>query len=859
MATQSTFYDLEVTDIRFFLSTKPIASKSHVAVWIKGDDDVYRIANESEYELINDNIVFPTTPSGKAIEIRVGDDPSDLVSAPTDIAIVSAIANEIVIVADSVQDVITVSENISQVTIVSTNMTELLVISTNIDQVLLSKEYAVTPEDVAITGNPTDFSSLHYSKKAEASAVEAQGIVDAVNFPAGLIMEWHSDRKPTGWLWCDGESYSVFSPTPSLAYDELYQVLVDPTYVMTLKPVDWDINYPDDPNGWYDPSFVGSVVTQPELDLLVVVPDRRGLFVRGKDQAGSVIPARGLDSHGVVSLDVVTPSQNKAHTHEVYAGIKVNDGSTDDSNSIAPDAVQDLTTTSEGGDEAHPTYGTTNYIIRAKGSYNGEGAGSGGTGVTPIASEIDYADTNNAGVTNLQDSTDLLIHNQSIKKIVGTPTLDITTEGSYQSADGIFTTYNQSLGSMLALEDGTIAISGQGASQNTRSAKVKFGVATDYTITDVSLYRYSVEPKFGHSVMRLAESTLTPTLYIKDYDTAVTLHTIIGNRLVTTDASITYANFLVTGKEVILHCAFNASGASQNGLFEVLALDGTVLASTTIVRPDPALDIIKASPTTDGGFVFGFRGNWYRYNGTLETIVSLDLTGTPILTDHFMVTQDLSNDKFYAIALQSNAKSIEVTFDDSGVATLVKENLAGKDMSTIYANLTVTQGKFVQTNMPTDKLTTYNIDTVDIDPAYTDAYSIEHNVGNIPFGEDGEHGINLSLVGRAKGVLSFVIGEGTKALRRASVAIGLYNIEDITSMFSVGIGTVGTPADGFVVKDDGDVQAPNRLAVPNAKSLLAKDIGDGLYHEKETGVSGSFTTVDGKTVTVTNGIITAIV
>ena len=117
----------------------------------------------------------------------------------------------------------------------------------------------------------------------------------------------------------------------------------------------------------------------------------------------------------------------------------------------------------------------------------------------------------------------------------------------------------------------------------------------------------------------------------------------------------------------------------------------------------------------------------------------------------------------------------------------------------------------------------------------------------------------LSLVGRAKGALSLVAGEGAKALRRASVAIGIYNVEDIASMFSVGIGTVGTPADGFVVKDDGDVQAPNRLASPSAKSLLAKDIGDGLYHAKETGVSGSFTTVDGKTVTVTNGIITAIV
>jgi len=873
MATQSTFYDLEAVEIRFFLSTKPIASKSHVAIWIKGEDDIYRIQNESTYELINDNIVFPTAPSGKALELRVGDDPSDLVQAPTDIAIVSAIAGEIVIVADSVQDVVNVSDNIASVTIVSDNMTELLVISADINLVLLSKEYAINPEDVAITDNPTDFSSLHYSKKSEASAVEAQAIVDSVNFPAGLIMEWHSDRKPTGWLWCDGESYSVFSPTPSLAYDELYQVLVDPEYVMTTKPEDWDINYPDDPNSWYDPSFAGSVVTQAELDLTVITPDRRGLFVRGKDQAGSVIPARGLDSHGVVALDTVIPSQNKAHTHIAEnVGVITGNGSTDDDGSASPDNTENVTTTSEGGVEAHPTYGTTNYIIRAKGSYNGDGLGSGGTGITPIASEIDYADTYNASVTNLQESTDDYFNLKSVIRKENN-TRDTIPEyiadttrvlaGSYQTAVG-YDRDNQTLKyirghktdphNYIDIYDNTGAIvyTYFGNNKNVEhgaglmsEAGLFTSEGDDGNVYDLATYAlirilprgYSSinDPSNWHSNTN-GNCAVRGNLNSTDHYFYKDLRTSTAEQIITFGASSTVHHAVIltnTRMYVIL-------GDSMT--FATIDSNGDLGANQSIVY-----DGVSVGTSATNIYTVGYRAGYIYFRNATDIFRlsedTIDAGGT-IVPEHFATipspfTRANIFDTDGSPEMDELSKYTYLTADGYRAGFMYPESVEKQSVYLIFGAGEL--NKIINGD--------YSVDLSIVTPLAQGTYGLNNSDYSFVAGVD-----NL-----ASYHYNYMVGEGLISGAEHQIVLGLYNVSSVEKVV-IGVGADGdNKLNGMTISDLGDVQAPNRLAVPNDKSLLTKDVADGLYHAKETGVSGSFTSNDGKTITVTNGIITAIV
>lgn len=109
MAVQSTIY---VTDgsTRTFPSTKPIATKQHVAVYAKRVLDlVWELIEPEKFNLVNNSVVFiaaPATNIYSQIEVRVADDYNELDSPPNDISAVSQYLSEIAIVANNIDSIL---------------------------------------------------------------------------------------------------------------------------------------------------------------------------------------------------------------------------------------------------------------------------------------------------------------------------------------------------------------------------------------------------------------------------------------------------------------------------------------------------------------------------------------------------------------------------------------------------------------------------------------------------------------------------------------------------------------------------------------------------------------------------------
>jgi hypothetical protein len=101
---------------------------------------------------------------------------------------------------------------------------------------------------------------------------------------------------------------------------------------------------------------------------------------------------------------------------------------------------------------------------------------------------------------------------------------------------------------------------------------------------------------------------------------------------------------------------------------------------------------------------------------------------------------------------------------------------------------------------------------------------------------------------------------GNAAIGLATTAT-IQNKLDVEGSAAIGAGYSGTsaaPANGLIVQGKvgigtASVGASDTLSVTGTVNATAYSVGG------TAGVSGTFTTVDGKTVTVTNGIITSII
>jgi len=108
MAIQSSFYSGTALNSRTFPSTKHIATKANVAVWKKQiADDTWVQAAINEYQLINNSCVFNSvldTTVYSDIEVRVVDEPNELLNSPSNINIVAGAVDNINIVADFIKN-----------------------------------------------------------------------------------------------------------------------------------------------------------------------------------------------------------------------------------------------------------------------------------------------------------------------------------------------------------------------------------------------------------------------------------------------------------------------------------------------------------------------------------------------------------------------------------------------------------------------------------------------------------------------------------------------------------------------------------------------------------------------------------
>ena len=120
MAIQSSFYTLDGAT-RTFPSTKHIATKSHMAVWLERIvDSVWVQENVATYELINNSCVLvqaPDTATYSQVEIRVADTPDELGTSPADITIVAGISAEVSTVAGVADEVVVVAGDSAAVVI----------------------------------------------------------------------------------------------------------------------------------------------------------------------------------------------------------------------------------------------------------------------------------------------------------------------------------------------------------------------------------------------------------------------------------------------------------------------------------------------------------------------------------------------------------------------------------------------------------------------------------------------------------------------------------------------------------------------------------------------------------------------
>jgi len=166
MAIQSSFYSVD-GKTKTFPSTKHIATKQHMAVWLRHSVTGVDVQLNTEmFELITNAAVLTEAPSialYDRIEVRVADVPDELGSSPSDIGVVADIGAEVAIVAGISAEVVVVAGHDAEVEVVG--------------QDLLKGAGTNQPTDSAIL-NALNNANMAILKANEASASANQSELD---------------------------------------------------------------------------------------------------------------------------------------------------------------------------------------------------------------------------------------------------------------------------------------------------------------------------------------------------------------------------------------------------------------------------------------------------------------------------------------------------------------------------------------------------------------------------------------------------------------------------------------------------------------------------------------------------------
>ena len=205
MAVQSSLYSGTAITSRTFPSTKHIATKQHMAVWVQQvSDDVWIQTDINTYQLINNSCVLNqviSTSIYKQLEVRVADEPNELVTALSDITIVAGVSDEVVTVAGIEAEVITVAGLNTEIASLYTDKAtldsifadKLTLYSLFTDKATLDSLYADKATLDSIFADKTTLDSI-FADKVQLDAIYA----DLVNILAAS--GYASDAQLKAWI-----------------------------------------------------------------------------------------------------------------------------------------------------------------------------------------------------------------------------------------------------------------------------------------------------------------------------------------------------------------------------------------------------------------------------------------------------------------------------------------------------------------------------------------------------------------------------------------------------------------------------------------------------------------------------------
>lgn len=159
MAVQSSYYNTDGST-RVYPSTKHIATKQHVAVYIKDAvSEVWSLASIELYELINNSIVFDDaleTELYSQLEVRVADNADELDDNPSDIMTVAQYIEDIIAVSPHVDEIETIAPHVTNVDIVADNIDDVNTVANDIHNVNILGQ-AIESGGVSGTGGGGQF------------------------------------------------------------------------------------------------------------------------------------------------------------------------------------------------------------------------------------------------------------------------------------------------------------------------------------------------------------------------------------------------------------------------------------------------------------------------------------------------------------------------------------------------------------------------------------------------------------------------------------------------------------------------------------------------------------------------------
>jgi len=211
MATQSSIYNTDSVT-RTFPSTKHIATQQHCRVYVKtiATIDVpstWVMVNMTEYELINNSIVFNIAPNSgiyQQIEVRVADAEDELEASISDIGIVADNLNAITILADNIN-------------LLSTNL--------NREYIVDSLPLTATHGDLAVNVLDGAIYEWQYTmwvkiaQSAGGSSTSSAVVTTVTSLPASALDGTLVFNTPDGLLYSyiNGMWQTVVAPPQSLA------------------------------------------------------------------------------------------------------------------------------------------------------------------------------------------------------------------------------------------------------------------------------------------------------------------------------------------------------------------------------------------------------------------------------------------------------------------------------------------------------------------------------------------------------------------------------------------------------------------------------------------------------------------